>query len=154
MLPSSITKTQNRRTRVCKRNRRGTEVVELAIILPLLMLLTFATLETCENIFLIQKVKIAAHEGAVVAITKTGTLADVQDAVQGYLDARDIDYGDDISTAVTVSPDPTTAATLEPITVTVTVPTDENSHVGAHLYRFFGGTNAVGDVTMLKEFKR
>ena len=145
--------TPNKKTHLRKRCRRGTEVVELAIILPLLMLLSLATLEVCENIFLLQRIKIAAHEGAVAAIQRKGTRTDVEDAVQSYLDARSVVYGGDISSAVSVSPDPTTTATLQPITVTVTVSTDDNSRIGAHLYRYFGGGEAVGEVTMLKEFE-
>ena len=136
-----------------KRRRRGAEAVELAIILPLLMLITTTTLEFCENTFMIQKLEIAAHEGAVVAIERTSTLSDVEDAVQNYLDARNVDYGGSISSAVSVSPDPTTADTLTPITVTITVSADANSRIGASLYRYFTGKNLVGEVTMFKELK-
>ena len=149
----NLPRAQIRKARGKSRQRRGTEVVELAVILPVLMLILFSTLEICDRAFLLQKVKIAAHEGAIVAIVKTATLTDVEDAVKDYLDARNIDYGDNISTAVSVSPDLTTADTLTPVTVTVTVPTDKNSRVGGYLYQYVVGNKSAGEVTMLKEFK-
>ena len=147
----NLLRNRDNKNRSRRRRRRGTEVVELAIILPLIVLITTTTLEICENTFLIQKLEIAAHEGAVVGITRTSTLSDVENAVQNYLDARNVDYGGDISTAVSVTPDPATADTLTPITVTVTVSADDNSRIGA-LYRFFNGRTVVGDITMFKEF--
>jgi len=147
----SPTRIKKNRGRNCQ--RRGTEVVELALVLPVLLLIVFSTLEICEQAFLLQKVKIAAHEGAVVAIGKAATLSDVEDAVQDYLDARGVDYGGDISTAVSVSPDPTTADTLAPVSVTVTVGNNENSRVGSNIYQYIAGRNSSGSVTMLKEFK-
>ena len=142
------------KTRGKTRHRRGAEVVELALILPLLFLFLFSTLEICEQTFLLQRVKIAAQEGAVVAITRQGTVADVENAVQNYLEARDVDFGGDIASAVVVTPDPTSAATLTPVTVTVSVSNDDNSQIGSFFYRYIGGTDSVASVTMLKEFQR
>ena len=145
--------TQIRKTRGKYSQRRGTEVVELAIILPLLLILLFSTLEICEQAFLLQKVKIAAHEGAVVAIGRTATEADVEQAVQDYLEARGVNFGGDITTAVEVTPDPTKAATLTPVTVTVKVPYDDNSRIGAQFLKYIAGENSVGKVTMYKEYE-
>ena len=133
--------------------RRGAEVVELALVLPVILLIIFSTLEVCDHAFLLQKLKIAASEGAVAAISKTATRADVEEAVQGYLEARGVDYGSNIGSAVTVTPDPTLAQTLTPITVSVAVPNDENSRIGV-LYRFIAGQSSTGTVTMFKEFER
>ena len=149
----NLSRIRIRKPRGIKCTRRGTEVVELALVLPLLVLIVFSTLEICEQAFLLQKVKIAAQEGAVAAIRKTATTADVEIAVQNYLDARGVNYGDSISSAVSVSPDPTVADVLTPVTVTVTVPNDDNSRIGSQLYRYIGGENSVGTVTMQKEFK-
>lgn len=145
------TRIKNTRGRNCE--RRGAEVVELALVLPVLLLIVFSTLEICEQAFLLQKVKIAAHEGAVVAIGKGATVSDVEEAVQDYLDARGVVFGSDISSAVSVSPDPTNADTLTPVSVTVTVPNNENSRVGANFYRYIAGNNSAGKVTMFKEFE-
>ena len=145
------TKIKKSRGKTCQ--RRGTEVVELALVLPLILLIVFSTLEVCDHAFLLQKVKIAAQEGAVVAIRRTSTTADVEIAVQNYLDARGVDFGGSISTAVTVTPDPTAAQTLTPVTVSVTVPNDENSRIGGYLYRYIAGENSTGTVTLFKEFE-
>lgn len=132
--------------------RRGIEVVELAIVLPLIIFLTLATLETCEGFFLRQKLEIAANEGARVASRKHSTKQDVADAVQKYLDARGINYGGDIDSAVTVVPDPTMVGTLEPISVTVTIETSPNLRMGVSLYRYLAGKQLSGEVSMFKEY--
>ena len=148
----SPTRTSKTRGKNCQ--RQGTQVVELALILPVLFLFLFSTLEICEQTFLLQRVKIAAQEGAVVAITRQATLADVEGAVQNYLEARGVDFGGDISAAVVVTPDPTEADTLTPVNVTVSVSNDANSQIGSFFYRYIGGTNSVASVTMFKEFQR
>ena len=132
--------------------RFGVEVVELAIVLPIIFFLTFATLEICEGIFLKQKLEMAAHEGARVAIRKRSTLDDVYDAVKRNLEARGIDYGANIGNAVSVTPDPTVAPTLTPMTVTVTVETNPNLRLSLSLYRYLAGKNIVGEVSMFKEY--
>ena len=74
----NLSRSQIRKTRGKNCQRRGTEVVELALVLPLILLIVFSTLEVCEHAFLLQKVKIAAQEGAVRAIAKESTLVDVE----------------------------------------------------------------------------
>ena len=66
----NLSRTKIKKTRGGKCQRRGTEVVELALVLPVILLIVFSTLEICDHAFLLQKVKIAAQEGAVVAIRK------------------------------------------------------------------------------------
>lgn len=136
-----------------KLNRQGLEVVELAIVLPLMLLLTFGTLELCEGIFLRQKLEVAAHEGARIAIRKTATKQEIDDAVADYLDARGLVY-DDIGTAVVSTPDPGVAAELTPITVQVTLSVDDNLRMPIPVYRFLVGRDVVGEVTMFKEYAR
>jgi len=132
--------------------RAGAEVVELAIVLPVIVLITLGTLEICDGIFLRQKVELAANEGAKVAIRKHATESDVLLAVKKNLDARGVDYGKDIASAVTITPDPTTAATLTPVSVAVTVDTNPNLRLGLSLYQFVSGRKISGEVSMFKEY--
>jgi len=134
-------------------SRRGIEVVELAIIMPLLLLLTFGTLEICEGIFLRQKLELAAHEGVRVAIRKNATIEDVEVAVQRNLDARGIVYRN-ISSAVEITPDPTLAPTLTPVTVRVTIVTNPNLRMSLSLYEYLVGKSINGEVSMLKEYEK
>lgn len=134
------------------RQRSGTAVIELAIILPVIVLITFGTLEICDGIFLRQKIELAANEGTRVAIRKGSTVADVEAAVKKNLDARGVSYGDSISSAVTVTPDPTLAPTLTPISVRVSVETNSNLKLGLSLYQFFSGKEVSGEVSMFKEY--
>ena len=132
--------------------RQGTEVVELALVLPLMLLLTAGTLEICEATMLRQKLEIAAYEGARVGIQQDASVSDIQQAAKDYLDVRGIQYGDDIATVVSVTPDPSTASTFDPIVVTVTVEAGPNISTGLSFYRLFGaGDELTSEVTMLKE---
>ena len=130
--------------------RNGIETVELAIVLPVLILITFGTLEVCEGIMLRQKVEIAAHEGARVAIRQKATIGQVEQAVADCLDARGIDYGD-ISTAVNATP-PNSVNTLEPVSVAVTINVDNNIRMPSTFYSYWTGNSITAEVIMLKEF--
>ena len=73
-----------------KENRDGIATSELAICLPILILLTLAVLETCTVIFLKETITISAYEGARVGIRKQGTDAQVAAKVQTFLESRGI----------------------------------------------------------------
>jgi len=132
-------------------NRHGVEVIEMALVLPVLVILTFGTLEVCEGIFLKQKLEVAASEGARIAIRKMATTSDVEAAVEAFLDARQIQYTN-ISSVVSIDPSPTTAAELTPIKVTVTVDTTPNLRLPLSVYSTLFGRQITADVTFLKEY--
>jgi len=138
--------------RTNRAQRKGAEVVEMALVLPLLILLTLGTLEICEGIFLRQKLELAAHEGARVAILKRSTASDVHAAVKRNLDARGIDYGGDIASVVTITPEPTTAPMLTPVSVQVDIETNSNLRMPLSVYRYLAGNTLSGEVSMYKEF--
>ena len=131
--------------------RDGVAVVELAICIPLIFLLTIGTLEVCEGIFLKQKVAIASHEGARIAIQKSSTIEDVRAAVAQYLDARRLNYSS-IEEIVTCTPSPESAQELTPISVRVEVDVDANSRMPLSFYSYFQGESIVAEVTMYKEY--
>jgi Flp pilus assembly protein TadG len=151
LFPRSIMKTiaKQRRTR-----RQGVAATEFAMIAPLLLIITFGTIETCSAIFLKEKVTIAAHEGARVAIQKMSTAAQVVDAAQGYLDARRVVISPlTQAQAITVTPDPTTVDRLEPITVRVTAPINGNGLLPNAFYTWFANKYVSAAVVMYKEFE-
>lgn len=123
----------------------------MAIVLPVMFLITLGTLETCEGIFLTQKIKIAAAEGARSAVLSEGSFASVEAAVGSYLDARGVTY-ENISNVVSVTPDPEQASVLDPITVTVTIPTAENFRMPTNFYWFWTGSELSAEVVLFKEY--
>lgn len=125
----------------------------MAIVLPIMFLITFGTLETCEGIFMLQKIEIAAHEGARAAIKKQSSIEEVQTAVGQYLDARGVTYGD-IGTVVTSDPSPDLAGELQPVRVTVTIPTEGNFRMPTSFYQFWTGSTLTAEVVMFKEFEQ
>jgi hypothetical protein len=129
-----------------KENRDGIATSELAICLPILILLTLAVLETCTVIFLKETITISAYEGARVGIRKQGTDAQVAAKVQTFLESRGIIFESDF---VEISdPGFDQASDLQNITVTVNVPCDGNTYSG---WIFFGRFISAS-VTMRKEF--
>lgn len=122
----------------------------MAIVLPIMFLITLGTLETCEGIFLIQKVKIAAFEGATVAVLRNGSDEGVENAVSSYLDARGVKY-ENISSVVSTDPSPELANELDPVRVTVTIPTSDNFRMPTSFYRFWTGGEVSAEVVMFKE---
>lgn len=132
--------------------RRGAQVVELALILPVILVLTLGTLEICQGYFLRQKLEIAAHEGARVAILKSANTQLVEEKVAEYLDARSLNY-DDIGSVVTVSPAPELADELEAITVSVTLSISDNLRLPLSLHNFLSGDSFTTEVVMYKEYR-
>lgn len=126
--------------------REGIATSEMAICLPILILLTLATLETCTVIFLKETITIGAYEGARVGIRKQGTDAQVAAKVASFLESRGISFDSDFIEMS--SPGFDNAADLENITVTVNVPCDGNTYSGW----IFTGRNVSASVTMRKEF--
>jgi len=82
------------------RNRRlskgrgpvGTVIVEMAICLPVMMLLVFGCLELNSSIFLSQTLTSAAYEGAIVGLRQNATEAEVIDRVATIMEARSVSH--------------------------------------------------------------
>jgi Flp pilus assembly protein TadG len=127
-----------------KNSRRGSALTEFALVLPLLVLILFATVETCSMIHLQQALKVAAYEGARISLIPGTTSANVEAAVKQILSDRRIKNG---TVAVTPNDYPS-AATGSFIRVTATAPAKGNSLVGAW---FYGGRTLTTSVEMMKE---
>jgi len=110
---------------------RGVAAAELAVCLPLVVLLVIASIEACSAIFLKQSLTVAAYEGVRAAVAPGGTSSSVQATCNQVLADRRVN-----GAAVTVSPSNISAlAPGEYVNVTVTAPCSSNSLVPTSFYR-------------------
>jgi Flp pilus assembly protein TadG len=111
--------------------RRGVAATELAVCLPVVVLVVLATIESCSALFLKQSVTVAAYEGIRAAIAKGATTASVQTACNQVLTDRRIQGS-------TVTLTPGSISSLKPgdfIDVTVSAPCNPNSPVPTTFFR-------------------
>lgn len=114
-----------------RRSRRGVAAVELAVCLPIVVLLVVATMEACSAVFLKQSLTVAAYEGVRTSLVEGATASNVQAACNQVLADRKIDGG-----TITVSPSDIASMNVgEFVNVTVSAPCNENSVVPANFYR-------------------
>lgn len=86
--------------------RRASAVVELAICLPVVMMLIWGTIELSNSIFLKQTLTSAAHEGALVGTGNAALESEIQTRIATVLDQRlDVPYTVSIETGAGVSYD-------------------------------------------------
>ena len=133
--------TARRRT---PRQSRGSAVVELAICLPLIVVVVFGSLEACTMIFLQQSLSAAAYEGARLAARPKATNADVDQRIDEVLEARQV-------TAYTVVREPADIESLDRgsyITVRTSAECNANAMMNSW---FFGGRTLNAQCTMVKE---
>jgi hypothetical protein len=126
-------------------NRQGVAAAELAVCLPVLVLLVLAMIESCTMIFLKQSLTVAAYEGVRTSLEETAVGADVQVTCQRILTDRRIQGG----TVIINPPNFEALPAGEYIEVTVTAPADSNSVVRGS---FFNGRTLSATAVMMKEF--
>jgi Flp pilus assembly protein TadG len=132
------------RRRPQRKNRKGAAVVEMAVCLPVIVLLVFASIETCNAIFLRQALSASAYEGARVAVRPESTSQQAISRCQAVLDGRDMQ-----DTSITLNPqDVSTVQRGQLIEVTISATCDNNS-VGPSW--FFGGRTVEGHASFVKE---
>ena len=128
-----------------KKNRRGTSAAECAFCIPLVLLLTFSTLEICSAIHVKQTLTVAAYEGARVGVKRKATQQHAFDQAENVLESRGIE-----GYVITVTPaDFSTLNELDMITVNVTAPTAGNSFF---ISQFIEGKTISSTVNMVREF--
>ena len=88
---------KTRRTRW--HTRRAAAVTELAVTIPVITLIVLGTIETCSMLFLKQGLRVAAYEGARVALVPGSQLENVQAGCNKILDTRKVK-----SSTITVTP--------------------------------------------------
>jgi Flp pilus assembly protein TadG len=125
--------------------RRGVAASELAVCLPVLVLLVLAMIESCTMIFLKQSLTVAAYEGVRAAIEPSAKASNVNGAANGVLTDRRVRDGRIVIT-------PSNWESIAPgqyVTVTVSAPANRNSAIPGS---FFRGRNLTASATMMKEF--
>jgi Flp pilus assembly protein TadG len=134
-----------------KRSRRGGAIVETVFCIPLVILLMMGTLEVCSAIFLYESLKVAAFEGVRIGTRKGGTTTEVLNRTHQVLASRGVVMPANSSLyGVTVSPlDLSATQALDPITVTISAPTQGNSRF---IFGTFANQRIVARVTMVREF--
>ncbi len=124
--------------------RRGAAAVELAICLPLLVLLVMASIEACTMIFLDHSLTIASYEGVRAGINYDGTNADVLARCNSIINSREIQ-------GAQVKISPSNVANVdrgESIAVTVSAPCNLNMVIPPW---FYDGRTLQSTITMVKE---
>lgn len=118
---------------------------ELAVCLPVVVLLVLATIEACTMVFLKQSLTIASYEGVRTALVDGSTAQDVQAACNQILSDRRID-------GATVSIQPSDIPSLVPgdfVDVTITAPCGPNSVLPVMFYQ---GKTMSSTTSMMIEF--
>jgi Flp pilus assembly protein TadG len=124
--------------------RRGAAVVELAVCLPVIILLVFGSIEAASFIFLKQSLSAAAYEAAREAIRFTSNNVDSEARATNVLDARNVqDYTISFPNGESGS-----AARGSEIVVIVTAPTQSNSPLAG---QFIANRDISARVVMVKE---
>ena len=126
--------------------RHGAAVVELAILLPILLTVTFGSLEICNRLFLRQTAAVAAYETARLAARRTVSETQAQARGLTLLQGRQIVGG-----SVSISPGGnglTTLPTGGQLTVTVSIPVAGNTPVS---YLLSTSGAVTGTAVMLRE---
>ena len=126
-------------------SRRAVAASELAVCLPILVLLVLAMIESCTMIFLKQSLTVSAYEGIRKAIEPSATAAQIEAACNAVLADRRVN-----DAKITISPSNfQSIARGQYITVTVSAPAGKNSVIPG---TFFSGRTLTGSATMMKEF--
>lgn len=113
--------------------RRGAATVELAVSMPLLIVIALGTIETCTAIFTMQALQSTAHECARTAADSGATNAAVIDVMNQFVEQRSL-----ANPVLTLDPPDCSAVEAgELITVTVTA---EPGGAGFINHSIFGDT--------------
>ncbi len=122
-MKSDIHNLPRNETRLGRKRRRGVAVVELAVMLPILVLMILGIIEFGRMSMVQQTITAAAREGARGAIVEGSTLSGVRATVNSYLAISGIRGAE-----VTLTPDLSgTVLHGQPISVSVSVPFDKVS---------------------------
>jgi len=129
----------------CRKSRRGTAVVEFAVVAPIFFLLVFGMIEYGRMVMVQQIITNASREGARVAILDGVTSADVQTTVDNYLNNVGITGANvSVNTNAPVAPD-----YAESMTIAVDIPFSQVSWLPTPIY--LQGRQLTATTTMRRE---
>lgn len=111
--------------------RRGAAIVEVALTLPILVLICLATIDTCRVIFVRQSAKLAAFECARIGIIPGVTRTQLQQLCATFMASRAVSQA---SVSLSVA-DLSSLTKGDLLTVTVTVPANSNALSSSWFYR-------------------
>jgi Flp pilus assembly protein TadG len=126
-----------------RKRRRGAEILEMAIVLPLFLLLVFGIIEFGRLMIVLEIVTNAAREGARRAVVAGSNDTQVFTTVDNYLSQSDIS-----GYTRSIAPSLADASRGDPVTVTVSVP---YSAVDWGIMFFLSDNTLNARVTMRKE---
>lgn len=128
-----------------RRSRKGSALVEFAVVLPVFLLFVLGMIEYGRMVMVQQIITNAAREGARVGVLDNSTSATVTTAANIYLTSAGI-----ASATIAASPDPPSSATYaNPVSVTVSVPFNSVSWLPSPMY--LGGKTMTYTATMRRE---
>jgi len=133
------------RRRLFNRNSRaGVAATEAALCLPLIVILTFASIEACDAIFLSHSLHVAGYETIRVAVQPKSKNADADAMASTALADHNV-----VDATVTYEPSDISAVDRgQPITVTISAPVESNTILPSW---FFTNHTLSAQVTMVKE---
>ena len=130
-----------------KNHRRGAAAIELALVFPLLILLTFGAIKYGWLFLKAQQITNATRYGARLAILPDSTTADVKTAIINMLALANISIGSD---NITITPADISSVSIgDAVKVQVVVPAANVDIMNVSLFPSFANLGA--SVTMAKE---
>lgn len=144
MANDKLRSTCRTRCRALRSSRAGVSTVELAVCLPVLLLLVIGSIECSGIIFVKQAISTAAYEGIRVAVDPDGTSSAAQKRCEEMLASRSINDA-------TITITPKNAKKVEagqPIELQITVPSSSNRFFPA---KFVKDVEISAAVVMVKE---
>jgi Flp pilus assembly protein TadG len=133
--------------RLCRRNRRGSAVVEFAIVAPVFFAFTLGMIEVGRAVMVQQILTTASREGARQAVLDGATEGAVTTFITNYLTTAATTAA---GTTVAFSPSvPTAAGYTGPVTVTVSLPFNQVSWSPSPI--FLNGATLTASTTMQRQ---
>lgn len=127
-------------------HRKGAAIVELAVVLPLLLLLLMGTIEACAAMHLQQSIDIASYEAVRTSLLPKSSSTLVRTTAEKFLTNRNTK-----GATISISPANFESAPIgTTITVSISAPSDQNLPVSPF---FFRGRTIEGSCSMMKEYQ-